>query len=235
MKNLNKFALSVLATVIANSLFAQCPSGAPCSGYSPYPRGAANRGCGRGGYSSYYAEPQYNSGSGGWSSSSSNYAPSYGDSYSYRGPRSYSSQEYMQHPGSSYGHDSHYSSGGWGGNYYSEPMTHEGYPMAPEEHPVGNYQHQWNQPSYSQRSYNQPMNVPSNSNYSYYSQKDYNQGTPGYTVSSSSTNQSVWPNDASHSAYDSKSTTFDGATGATGANGSSSTSSSTTNQYRAWR
>lgn len=74
MRNLSKIALSILSTLVASSVFAQCPVGGPC----PYQQGGYDSGY----YGSGYSGGGYGGGYGGgnYSYSSPNYdsSPSYG-------------------------------------------------------------------------------------------------------------------------------------------------------------
>lgn len=121
------FTISLLSTLIAGSLFAQCPVGSPC-----YQGGGGQR----------YGNT--------WSQGQGGYESGYSPSESYPAQGGYGS--YQQSPSSNYhyGHNQGYPQGQHNNVYYkNDPST---FPAPPAEHPV---YPQGQQGNYNQRSYNQ--------------------------------------------------------------------------------
>ncbi len=191
MRNLSKIALSILSTLVASSVFAQCPVGGPC----PYQQGGYDSGY----YSGGYGGGGYGGGySGNYSYSSPNYDSSPGYGYSSgtrqrtaRGhfrnvpPQTYSNDFDGQMQGGYYQHDSMMmgspSMGMQGGYYQQDSMgspSYQGGYYQQDQMPYGQsgsmYDQQGSRGMYSQ---------PGSSNAGYSSQ--------GTTQSGSSTNSST--------------------------------------------
>lgn len=116
MRNLSKFALSILSTLVVSSVLAQCPAGGPC----PYQQSG---GYGGGGYSGGYGD-SYGGGYGGnYSYSAPNYDSSPGYGYS-SGTRDRTARGHYRNVPPNYGSDNY---DGSAPMYYQDQMGNPGY------------------------------------------------------------------------------------------------------------